>query len=241
MKDSSASLFALPTPAPDLLKARKRPQQARSVATVEAIFAATIQVLLAHGPGNLTTTRVAERAGVSVGTMYQYFPHKQALFFAVLQRHLALLTDAVESAHRALEGKPFAVMSDGLVAAFLEARTSDIDASRAIYLFAADLDTEALLSDVFDRVRSAVTRLLASASDATFDNLDAVAQMMCATLSGTTRTVLERSDPGALEALKRELPALCRAYLAATACPAGGHMLHCHSGGAVVPRHSAPA
>lgn len=220
MKDPSASLFALPAPAPDLLKARKRPQQARSVATVEAIFAATIQVLLAHGPGNLTTTRVAERAGVSVGTMYQYFPHKQALFFAVLQRHLALLTDAVERAQVALHGRPLVEVSDGLVAAFLAARTSDIDASRAIYLFAADLDTEALLSDVFHRVRAAVTQALASASDATFDDLDNVAQMICATLSGTTRTVLERSDPGALDVLKIELPALCRAYLGAAARPA---------------------
>ena len=51
----------------------------------------------------------------------------------------------------------------------------------------------------------------ASANDATFDNLDSVAQMMCAVLSGTTRTVVERSDPGALDVLKRELPALCGA------------------------------
>ncbi len=66
---------------------------------------------------------------------------------------------------------------------------------------------------MFERVRSAVMQLLASASanDATFDNLDSVAQMMCAVLSGTTRTVVERSDPGALDVLKRELPALCGA------------------------------
>lgn len=77
------------------LKARKTPRQARSEATLAAIFEATIQVLLADGVARLTTTRVAERAGVSVGTMYQYFPHKQALLHAVLKRHLEGIVAAV--------------------------------------------------------------------------------------------------------------------------------------------------
>lgn len=70
------------------LKPRKTPLQARSAVTVEAIFEATIQFLLVEGPHRLTTTWVAERAGVSVGTMYQYFPHKQSLLYAVLQQRL---------------------------------------------------------------------------------------------------------------------------------------------------------
>ena len=61
---------------PETLRPRKTPRQARSAATVDAIFEATIQVLLVEGEKGLTTTRIAERAGVSVGTMYQYFPHK---------------------------------------------------------------------------------------------------------------------------------------------------------------------
>jgi len=51
---------------------------------VGAISEATIQVLLSDGVERLTTTRVAERAGVSVGTLYQYYPNKQSLLFAVL-------------------------------------------------------------------------------------------------------------------------------------------------------------
>jgi AcrR family transcriptional regulator len=58
------------------LEPRKTPVQERSTVTVEAIYEATFQVLLAVGPDRLTTTRVAERAGVSVGTLYQYFPNK---------------------------------------------------------------------------------------------------------------------------------------------------------------------
>ena len=67
---------------------RKTPVQARSTVTVEAISEATIQVLLSHGTERFTTTRVAQRAGVSVGTLYQYYPNKRSLLFAVLENHL---------------------------------------------------------------------------------------------------------------------------------------------------------
>lgn len=65
---------------------------------MEAIYEATIQVLLSEGAERLTTTRVAERAGVSVGTLYQYYPNKQSLFFAVLEGHINKVSEAVEAA-----------------------------------------------------------------------------------------------------------------------------------------------
>src|SRR5208282_1247321 len=86
----------LPQRSPAVLEPRKSPVQARSAASVEAILQATIQVLLAWGKERLTTTRVALRAGVSVGTLYQYFPNKSALLKAVLKRHLDAVTKAVE-------------------------------------------------------------------------------------------------------------------------------------------------
>src|ERR1700684_1839327 len=109
------------TPA-NALKPRKTPRQARSVATVDAIFEATIQVLLAEGARGLTTSRVAERAGVSVGTMYQYFPHKQSLLYAVLQQHLEAVADAVEAACAQYRGRTVAAIADGLVNAYIDAK-----------------------------------------------------------------------------------------------------------------------
>ncbi len=78
-----------------LLRPRKRPVQARSEATVAALFEASIQVLLAAGYRRLTTTRVAERAGVSVGTLYQYFPNRQALILSLIERYLEDLVGAI--------------------------------------------------------------------------------------------------------------------------------------------------
>lgn len=60
---------------------RKPPQQARSTALVQAILQAAVQVLATEGAARFTTARVAERAGVSVGSVYQYFPNKAAILF----------------------------------------------------------------------------------------------------------------------------------------------------------------
>lgn len=60
---------------------RKAPQQARSTELVSAILEAAIQVLAQEGAQRFTTARVAEKAGVSVGSLYQYFPNKAAILF----------------------------------------------------------------------------------------------------------------------------------------------------------------
>lgn len=200
------------------LKPRKTPRQARAGVTVDAILQATIQVLLAEGAARLTTTRVAERAGVSVGTLYQYFPHKQALLYALLRRQLELVAGAVEAAARIHAGQPLAEISDGLVAAYLEAKTSRIRASRALYAVASELDTADLLGEISKRVGKAVMGLLASASDARFADLEAVSFALRAMLAGTVRAVLERgATPADLAILRHELPVMSRAYLTAAA------------------------
>jgi AcrR family transcriptional regulator len=63
------------------ISSRKQPQQARSTELVAAILEAAVQVLTKEGAQRFTTARVAEKAGVSVGSVYQYFPNKAAILF----------------------------------------------------------------------------------------------------------------------------------------------------------------
>lgn len=80
---------------------RKHPVQGRAKATVDAIIAAASQVLITSGYDRMTTARVAQRAGVSVGSLYQYFPNKEALVAALIDKHSQELVDTVrESLHR---------------------------------------------------------------------------------------------------------------------------------------------
>ncbi len=69
-----------------VLRARRRPRQARSQVTVSAILEATVRVLLKHGYRGCTTRRVAEVAGVGIGSLYEYFPNREALIAAVVER-----------------------------------------------------------------------------------------------------------------------------------------------------------
>lgn len=65
---------------------RRQPVQARAQRTLEAIVQAAAQILVKEGEAALTTNRIAERAGVSIGTLYQYFPDKQAVLRATASR-----------------------------------------------------------------------------------------------------------------------------------------------------------
>ncbi|MBL9096458.1 MAG: TetR family transcriptional regulator [Alphaproteobacteria bacterium] len=75
---------------------RKLPEQDRSRATVEAIVDAAARVLVKHGYDAFTTNRVAEKAGVSVGSLYQYFPNKDALLSELMRRHVEEIERGVE-------------------------------------------------------------------------------------------------------------------------------------------------
>lgn len=83
-----------------VISSRKQPQQSRSNQLVEAVLDAAVQVLMREGAQRFTTARVAERAGVSVGSLYQYFPNKASILFRLQsdewRRTSALLRSILE-------------------------------------------------------------------------------------------------------------------------------------------------
>lgn len=206
--------------APAHLNPRKRPRQARATATLDAIFEATIQVLVNDGPHRLTTTRVATRAGVSVGTMYQYFPHKQALFYAVNERYLVALADRLEGVCLAQHGAPVAQMIEALVTSYWEAKTERPEVTRALYRSVAELDNEALIEAFARRADLATAAMFASASDAIFADLAIVNLTLLTTIFGTVRNVFERDLPTSeSRAVLSQAVLMCVAYLEAVKLP----------------------
>ena len=209
------------TGAPSLpFNARKEPRQARSATTVEAIYEATIQVLLTEGPIRLTTTRVASRAGVSVGTLYQYFPNKQSLFYAVNQRYLEGLADRVEAACLMHRGRSYIEMAEALVRTYIAVKIERRDVTRVLYLAAAEISVADIVEQMTQRVEAASEAMFSSASDATFVNLATVNLTILNVLFGTVRSFFDRDMADLLEeTISAQLVAMFRTALEAARSP----------------------
>ncbi len=80
-------------------KQRRRPRQARATHTYEAILTAAAQILDRHGEADFTTNKIAARAGVSIGSLYQYFKNKQDILVALAEREECQL-DTITSNHK---------------------------------------------------------------------------------------------------------------------------------------------
>jgi AcrR family transcriptional regulator len=203
------------------LEPRKMPVQARSTVTVEAIYEATFQVLLAVGPDRLTTTRVAERAGVSVGTLYQYFPNKKSLLLSVLEKHLDQVAGAVELACRRNRGQQVSTMIESVVEAFVDAKMKRSDISMALYATAVGVQERALVNKVGKRARAAMASMLATAPNTRFADLPFTSLMLLSAMGGATRAVLEAGpSPGMVRSLRKQLVLLCRGFLMSVAAQA---------------------
>jgi AcrR family transcriptional regulator len=79
------------------LAPRKRPQQERSSARVEAILAAALRLLNERGPQSLTTRTIAARAELPIGSIYQYFPNKEAIVAALAGRWMSFFQEVMEA------------------------------------------------------------------------------------------------------------------------------------------------
>jgi AcrR family transcriptional regulator len=204
----------LPQRSQVLLEPRKSPVQARSAATVDAILEATIQVLLSVGKERLTTTRVALRADVSVGTLYQYFPNKSALLQATLKRHLAEVTEAVELVCKEQKGRTLRQMATTLITAFLQAKMRDAKTSVALYSVSSDVDGAKIVQQMGVRSNKAIVRMLMTAYEPLTTDPQLIASMLQGAMVGVSRRMLESDAPEEqLHTLRQELIFVACAYL----------------------------
>jgi AcrR family transcriptional regulator len=198
------------------LDPRKSPVQARSAASVEAILKATIQVLLKCGKEKLTTTRVAARAGVSVGTLYQYFPNKHALLQAALKSHLNEVGSVIESVCREQAGASLEQMATTLVTRFLDAKMKDPKASVALYQVSSDVDGARIAREMNKKTNRAIGTMLASSKDVLKREPEVVSSMLQSALNGVSRRLLETASPEVeFKRIREELVFLVCVYLRA--------------------------
>ena len=201
-------------PTETLLKARKSPVQARSAASVEAIREATVQVLVALGPRRLTTARVAQRAGVAIGTLYQYFPNKSALLHHALKHHLDHTLALVEATCLAQAGQPLAVMVTAVVNAFLDAKLQNLELGTAFYAISADVDGTRIAYANSARFVAALATMLTSAPEPLAKDPALIASLLQGAVSGVARRILEAPINAAeIFSLREELVASMCAYV----------------------------
>lgn len=133
-------------------KPRKRPVQDRAKRTVEAMVEATAHILSTDGPDALSTNRIAEVAGVSIGSLYQYFPSKESVVASLVEHLLeadrALLQEALDDIDAPDLGR---ALADALVVACQRQRDT-APALRHLLPRLAELDRHELVDAEVDRL-----------------------------------------------------------------------------------------
>ena len=123
---------------------RRIPSQARGRNTIEVIFEATARLVERDGRARLSTNAIAELAGISIGTLYHYFPSKEAILVAMARRELEAHGAAVRQAMSEAQARPSAEPEREVVRALLRAFDNRLSARRAAIetLIAQDLSCE---------------------------------------------------------------------------------------------------
>ena len=200
------------------LSPRKAPRQSRSQATVTAILDATAHILLERGFAAASTNAVAERAGVSVGSLYQYFPNKDALIAALHARHGEQMMAVIQ---RALTKAMDATLDDaltGLAEATVEAHRVDADLHRVLEQQLGSHDDDMHDKYVGVMEERIVALLARHRAEITVPDLKLAAFMlMNASHALVHAVVLQRPKGVSLKAGTHEIARMMKAYLTAAA------------------------
>ena len=111
---------------------RKHPTQDRSKQLVASLLDATAVILVKHGYEGLTTNRVAESAGVSVGSLYQYFPNKEALVASLIQRWSDSVLETISHSYQGVQHQPIEDAVVSLVKTTLETSKVNVKLHRIL-------------------------------------------------------------------------------------------------------------
>ena len=167
------------------------PRQARSTETVQAIIEGAARILERDGLGEFTTNAVAERAGVSIGSLYQYFPGKEALIGALIVRETSLLMADWETSVAAPTGREALAR---LIASAVTHQLRRPTLARLLDLEEARLPFDKDTQDVTHRLRSILLGVLGRSDIPRQTDPDLAAQDVLAIIKGMVDAAGERGE-----------------------------------------------
>ncbi|SEU06375.1 TetR/AcrR family transcriptional regulator [Variovorax sp. OV084] len=191
---------------------RKAPRQQRSRVTVDVIVEAATRVLARRGWARFTTNGIAAVAGVSVGSLYQYFPNKLAIAEAIRQRHLDEVLVALSGSG---EGDSEAVALDQRVERFVDgviAAHSVDEALHRVLLDEVPLVARSSYAEFEAEYQRRYRALIAASASGAAGDDETAARVLSSAVEGVVHAAAHRGDLG-LPALRSELVRLILAYL----------------------------
>jgi AcrR family transcriptional regulator len=194
---------------------RKKPAQARSEQTVATIIEATAQVLEREGEAALTTNRLAERAGFSIGTLYQYFPNKDSILRLLAERERARVESAVAAVVRDPDAAGLEPVLRAVIAIAIGSFGNRVQLRRVLLLRFFKSDLAASVRQTIDSIGRLIAEAVARHGGAEMRPLsEARAYVLTRAITGAIRAaVLEGSPLLHSDEFKEELVRLALAYL----------------------------
>jgi AcrR family transcriptional regulator len=182
---------------------------------VKAILEAAAQVFERHGYATGTTNRIARRAGVSIGTVYQYFPNKDAILVALVHQHLAESTAALQPhLQRLASGAGFEDVLLDIVHAMVAMHALQPALHRVLF---EETQLPPTLRKELDELEDQLTDLVAQAlatDPSTVPDERLMARIVVSTIEGLTHRLVLRPMPAVTtDAIAREITGLVCAYL----------------------------
>lgn len=200
---------------------RKQASQERSRATIDVILSATARVLVKHGYDRASTNKIAEAAGVSVGSLYQYFPSKEALVAAVIERHIGAMADMLQASFIRLAPLPLRKAARELVGLMIEVHRIDPKLHRVLVEQAPRVGDLEKLERLDEHAISLVRLYLeAHRSEIRVSDLDLAAFMAVSCVEAMTHiAVLRRPELLSEPQFEDEVAAMVVRYLEGDAPP----------------------
>ncbi len=200
-----------------LSDARKAPRQERAQATVTAILDATAHIWAEEGYDAVNTNRVAEAAGVSIGSLYQYFPNKSALVGAVAVRHAEAMAETYRDAAASMAALPIRDLIATLIKATLEAHARSPRLRRAILEELPRLGRPARVAELKEETRLAIVSLLSRHRDKIgVADLNMAAFVVINCVEQLSHMAYAEPGSNAVPALEKHLKRLVTSYLLRT-------------------------